>query len=185
MEDSNRVNTTMAISEEGEKETVVDQRPEISAEEARKYRRAAARLIYIAQGRPRIAVAAGVLAGIMLRPRAGDAVRPKRAVRDASGRVPVASCAPRLRSRPREPRALPAALFCDFRTAFPSLARAWMMAVLVRTGIPEHIMRVIRQLYAECDSLLLFAGEVVAAMTVTSGIKQGCLVSGSFFRAHA
>lgn len=38
----------------------------------------------------------------------------------------------------------PAALFYDFTTAFSSLARAWLMAVLVRVGIPSHVLRVIR-----------------------------------------
>lgn len=56
------------------------------------------------------------------------------------------------------------------------------MAVLGRAGIPTGIRRIIRQLYADCDSLLLFSGEVVVGeMPITSGIKQRCPMSGSLF----
>lgn len=72
-------------------------------------------------------------------------------------------------------------LFFDFQTACPSLARRWLMAVLSCMRVPWHIRRIIEQLYADCESLLLFAGEVVGRITVTSGIKQGCPMRGTLF----
>lgn len=57
-----------------------------------------------------------------------------------------------------------AALFLDFRTAFPSLARRWLLSVLRHMGLPPGLLRIIVALYSECRSLLLFGGVVVGEM---------------------
>lgn len=62
-----------------------------------------------------------------------------------------------------------------------SMGRRWMLEALARLCLPRGMPRLMAQLYADCEPLLLFAGEVVRTLRVTSGIKQGCPVGGSIF----
>lgn len=74
-----------------------------------------------------------------------------------------------------------AAILVDFRTAFPALSRRWLLKVLRAMGMPLGMVRVVEQLYINCECMLVFSGEVVGTMAITSGIKQGCPMSGSLF----
>jgi hypothetical protein len=74
-----------------------------------------------------------------------------------------------------------AAIFFDFRTAFPSLAHTWIFAVLTRMGIPSYFIHAVRQLYTDCSAMLLFNGAELDSILIESGIKQGCPLSGSLF----
>jgi hypothetical protein len=74
-----------------------------------------------------------------------------------------------------------AAILFDFRTAFPSLAHDWIFAVLTRMGIPSYFILAIRQLYFDCSAMLLFNGSELGFISLCSGIKQGCPLSGSLF----
>lgn len=63
------------------------------------------------------------------------------------------------------------AVFFDFQV-FPSLSRRWVMESLAWLGLPEGVLRLIAQLYADCESLLFFAGEVVGTVGYTRGINK-------------
>lgn len=76
---------------------------------------------------------------------------------------------------------LAAAIFFDFRTAFPSLSRCWLIRVLRGMHVPCGVVRAVEEMCDNCDSMLLFRGEIVGDMAITSGIKQGCPMSGSLF----
>lgn len=74
-----------------------------------------------------------------------------------------------------------AAIFFDFRTAFPSLSRCWLIRVLRGMHVPCGVARAVAEMYANCDSMLLIGGVLVGDVAITSGIKQGCPMSGSLF----
>ena len=70
------------------------------------------------------------------------------------------------------PQRSAAAILFDFATAFPSIAHDWIFLVLERLGIPEDIRRLLRLLYSNVVSLMLFAGAVAGSLPIESGIKQ-------------
>lgn len=74
-----------------------------------------------------------------------------------------------------------AMLLLDFRAAFPSLDREFMVLVLERFGVPITLLRAVRALYHDLVTFVVFAGESVAEMRMDSGIKQGCPLSGTLF----
>ena len=47
--------------------------------------------------------------------------------------------------------------------------------------MPSPILALIRALYRDCLTLVMFAGAVVGSFFIHSGIKQGCPLSGSIF----
>jgi hypothetical protein len=48
-------------------------------------------------------------------------------------------------------------------------------------GIPSYFILAVRQLYMDCSALLLFNGSELDSILLSSGIKQGCPMSGSLF----
>lgn len=74
-----------------------------------------------------------------------------------------------------------AAVFLDFRNAFPSLLHAWLRQVLVRARVPRWALRLVDYMYTDCLSLFSVAGEVVADVRIKCGVRQGCPASGSLF----
>eukprot|EP00959_Pyramimonas_sp_CCMP1952_P454054 9469282-Pyramimonas_sp.AAC.1 len=69
----------------------------------------------------------------------------------------------------------------DFAAAFPSLARAWALAVLQHTLIPEHVVDAVQQLYRDIYTSILLGGGTFRGYYITRGIKQGCPLSGVLF----
>lgn len=53
--------------------------------------------------------------------------------------------------------------------------------VLRRMCIPGSIIGIIEQVYRKSDNMLFSSGDIAGRMTVTSGIKQVCPMSGSLF----
>ena len=75
----------------------------------------------------------------------------------------------------------PAAIFFDFGAAFPSISQDYLRRCLHRTGIPEHIIEAIFQLYLTNDHIWRFGGSSSLVFTVRSGVKQGCPLSAVLF----
>lgn len=75
---------------------------------------------------------------------------------------------------------LPALLLCDMTAAFPSINRYWMYAVLQCLGMPLGAVRVVEAIYDEMV-LMTRLGGCQTIGDVTSGIPQGCPLSGALF----
>lgn len=56
-----------------------------------------------------------------------------------------------------------------------------MFAVLRRIGVPGPLLRLVKGLYTDLVTAADFGGEAVADLAMTSGIKQGCPLSGALF----
>ena len=69
----------------------------------------------------------------------------------------------------------------DMKSAFPSLAVAWNMAVLGAYGVPEGPLLVCVTLYQGISARLFLCGRLWEAFPIGRGLKQGCPVAGSIF----
>jgi hypothetical protein len=78
-------------------------------------------------------------------------------------------------------QALQALVFYDFVAAFPSVFRDFLFFMLAHVGVPAFIIWSILQLYHDSSLNIVFAGAVHTGVSVASGIKQGCCLSGALF----
>lgn len=74
-----------------------------------------------------------------------------------------------------------AALLFDFANAFPALCHDWIFAVLVAMGLPSRLIAIIRMLYHDFRTETIYGGAVVTTISLHSGIRQGCRLSGTMF----
>ena len=79
----------------------------------------------------------------------------------------------------------PAAIFFDFKAAFPSLSQAFMIATLSHLGIPRHIIQFIKCLYWDSRCLLSIGGRRYKGFEIGAGIRQGCPLSPLLFAVVA
>lgn len=56
-----------------------------------------------------------------------------------------------------------------------------MWRVLEEMQVPEELIQVVRMLYKDLVTHILCKGRVVGEFPMTSGIKQGCPLSGTLF----
>lgn len=75
---------------------------------------------------------------------------------------------------------LPVLLLCDMATAFPSVNRHWLAASMEEVGMPRGAIRVVRAVYKDME-LWTRLGGCQKMGKVTSGIPQGCPLSGALF----
>lgn len=80
---------------------------------------------------------------------------------------------------------LPAVILLDFAQAFPSLSHTWLFAVLEEIGINPYLRNLILALYNNLVTTVYFGGCELDGINITSGIKQGCPLSGSIFAIAA
>jgi hypothetical protein len=76
---------------------------------------------------------------------------------------------------------IPLLALLDFSAAFPSIARELLRAILEAAQIPAFIRWTILQLYKNADHGIIFNGCACPGFTISSGIKQGCSLSGALF----
>ena len=69
----------------------------------------------------------------------------------------------------------------DFKKAFDSIDRSKLIEVLVRYKIHPNMIDLIVKVYSN-DSTTLTLGDLEEKMFITSGIKQGCTASTTFFK---
>lgn len=73
----------------------------------------------------------------------------------------------------------PALLLIDIEAAFPSVAWGWLLYVLDLMECPEWLGCAVKGLYIGSAAQLATGGLLGASIGITSGIKQGCPMSGS------
>ena len=76
---------------------------------------------------------------------------------------------------------LPIIALFDYASAFPSVARAWILAVLRVIKIPQGVLNAFQALYSGNEGFSTTGGLVVWIFSVTCGVLQGCPFSGSLF----
>ncbi|PIK62384.1 endonuclease-reverse transcriptase [Apostichopus japonicus] len=71
--------------------------------------------------------------------------------------------------------------FIDFEKAFDSLHRNSLWNILKEYQIPDKIIRIVKALYDNVECAVVDEGETTEWFHVTSGVKQGCVMSGFLF----
>ena len=71
--------------------------------------------------------------------------------------------------------------FIDFEKAFDSIDHKALWNILEHYGIPEKIMSIIRQLYDGFTCQVIHGGSLTDPFPVTTGVRQGCLLSPLLF----
>ena len=75
----------------------------------------------------------------------------------------------------------PALLLIDIKAAFPSVAWDWLWHVLDLMVCPEWLVCAVKALYVGSSAQLAAGGLRGVLISITSGIKQGCPMSGSLW----
>ena len=71
--------------------------------------------------------------------------------------------------------------FIDFEKAFDSIDHHVLWNILRHYGIPEKVVSIIRQLYQGFTCQVIHAGNLTDPFPVTTGVRQGCLLSPLLF----
>ena len=69
----------------------------------------------------------------------------------------------------------------DFHKPFDILTREGIWQILQSYGIPEMFARITRIWYDNSESLVIYKGSISNWFKVTTGVKQGCVMSGFVF----
>jgi hypothetical protein len=71
--------------------------------------------------------------------------------------------------------------FVDFEKAFDSIHRDSLWKIMKIYGIPDKLINMTRILYEEFQCSVLEDGELTRWFKITTGVKQGCVMSGFLF----
>ena len=71
--------------------------------------------------------------------------------------------------------------FVDFEKAFDSLDRDTLWKLMRHFGIPDKIVRLTRGMYQDMKCKVLVKGKLTDAFGVSTGVRQGCLLSPFLF----
>ena len=71
--------------------------------------------------------------------------------------------------------------FIDFQKAFDSLDRKVIWNLLQHYGVPMKLINIIKALYSDFQCSVIHHGKLSPAFAVTTGVKQGCLLSPIIF----
>ncbi len=71
--------------------------------------------------------------------------------------------------------------FIDLEKAFDSIHRDSLWKILRQYGIPSKLMNVIKMLYDDCKSQVICNTVLTNTFNVTTGVKQGCILSPFLF----
>jgi len=71
--------------------------------------------------------------------------------------------------------------FVDYEKAFDSIHRASLWRILRYYGIPWKIVNVVKLLYSDPQCRVLYGTNLTESFKVTTGVKQGCLLSPLLF----
>ena len=69
----------------------------------------------------------------------------------------------------------------DFKAAFPSVSRTYLLAALESAGLPPCAMAVVRTLYMTNTAQLVLHGGLHGSIALERGIRQGCPLSPLLF----
>jgi len=73
------------------------------------------------------------------------------------------------------------ACFIDFKAAFDCVDRECLWKILRVDGVPHKLVNVIRAYYAATEGRIRSQGQVSRSVKLTSGVKQGCVLSPMLF----
>ena len=76
---------------------------------------------------------------------------------------------------------LPIAIMFDYAAAFPSVAHAWMFAILHYIKIPKGFLNAVKAMYKNNQAYTSIAGIMTWIFIVACGVLQGCPLSGTLF----
>lgn len=71
--------------------------------------------------------------------------------------------------------------FIDFEKAFDSVNRRVMWQTLEEYGIPQNILNIIKDMYEGYKCQVVHMGDLTEPIDVTSGVRQGCIISSTLF----
>ena len=71
--------------------------------------------------------------------------------------------------------------FVDYRKAFDSLDRKTLWKILAHYGIPKKLISLIKSIYENPKTKVLYKGKLSAAFLIETGVRQGCLLSPFLF----
>ena len=71
--------------------------------------------------------------------------------------------------------------YVDFEKAFDSIHRESLWTIMAYYGIPDKLIRMVKLLYEAFECAVLEDGEESEWFRVTTGVKQGCTMSGFLF----
>ena len=71
--------------------------------------------------------------------------------------------------------------FVDFEKAFDSIDHQVLWALLRHYGLPEKFIRIIQLFYNNFRCQVIHAGTLTEPFRVTTGLRQGCLLSPLLF----
>jgi len=72
-------------------------------------------------------------------------------------------------------------LFLDYQRAFDSLNRAWIWDELKVKGLPSKFINMIKEGYEDFNCRVLHENQVSDSIRMSSGVRQGCLLSPLLF----
>ena len=78
-----------------------------------------------------------------------------------------------------------AILLLDFKAAFPSMSHDFIWDALRAAGIPTQFISVIKMFYFNNRHKLKVKGKLFDSVSVESGVRQGCPLSGVIFAVCA
>jgi len=72
-------------------------------------------------------------------------------------------------------------LFVDYERAFDSLNRTWIWDKLKVRGLPSKFINIIKEGYKDFNCRALHENQVSDTIKMSSGVRQGCLLSALLF----
>ena len=71
--------------------------------------------------------------------------------------------------------------FIDFKVAFDTIWREALWKMLLKIGIPNKLVDIIKHLYDNTEFSIIAGGELSDRFPVNIGVRQGCIMSPSLF----
>ena len=71
--------------------------------------------------------------------------------------------------------------FIDYSKAFDSIDRKMLWKIMANYGIPDKLINLIRSMYDNSGGQILFKGKLSTFFEITTGVRQGCLLSPFLF----
>ena len=71
--------------------------------------------------------------------------------------------------------------FIDFEKAFDSIHRESLWKIMKSYGILEKLVKMVKIMYEEFECTVMDDGEQTRWIKITTGVKQGCVMSGFLF----
>jgi len=75
--------------------------------------------------------------------------------------------------------------FIDYSKAFDCVSHNGMWEVMQRMGFPKHIIDLVSKLYEDQESCVRTSGGNTEWFTLGRGLRQGCILSPSFFNIYS